>query len=247
MRSEADVMDVEELQTAIDNAVKLAMTASFGGKDRTRANKVQGLNVFHRMMQPGGKDVVIAPTPSSSPLSKMITDSLAKVSGHPVIQAFEKHHFPELSSKIKTVERGYEDRATASRVTQTSPAEKKRTWEQQIKQLAQQAEAIEKMEDPSDADIDRLYAIHDEMTAVTDKLKNFKFEKKKTMHPLDRARGYYGYIQPTDAGKQLHEKNIIIVDDNIVTSETIAECIKSLLRKGIVPKTIVGFVMHKYS
>ena len=107
-------------------------------------------------------------------------------------------------------------------------------------------ERIEGDPDASDADIDRFYALETKVAEIQDAIKNFHFQKKNQKNPIDMARGIYGYIQPTEHATHLHDKYVVIIDDNIVTSETVAECVKSLMRQGIVPTSIVGYAMHKY-
>jgi hypothetical protein len=244
MRSSSDVMDREQLQIAIDRAVRLSITTKLAGKKFARENKIKGLEWFQNILK-YVKDAIIVPIPSSSPLTRMIADSLSRESGFPVIDIFYKNKFPELSSSVKTVERGYEDRVT--RVAHQSPADKKRAWDSEIAALTTELQQLEAGPQRSSGDEDRAGMLRIRIGEIKDKIAKAKFEKKSSMHPLDRARGYYGYIEPTEAGQQVHKKVVIVVDDNIVTNETMAEAIKSLLRNRIVPTVMVGFAMHQYS
>ena len=240
MRSDTNIMDKRLLANAIDNAIGIALTATMKGKAYAHGNKIKGLEWFQRVVkQPN--NVIIVPAPSSSPLSEMIAASLSKATGHPIVRALEKNHFPEISAKVKTRARGYEDRGPVS-----SPAMKKRAWDGQLKQMTSEMERIEGDPDASDADIDRFYALETKVAEIQDAIKNFHFQKKNQKNPIDMARGIYGYIQPTEHATHLHDKYVVIIDDNIVTSETVAECVKSLMRQGIVPTSIVGYAMHKY-
>jgi hypothetical protein len=239
MRSETDVMDVDKLRIAIDKAVNIALKSKMTG-DFIRDDKKTGVSWFQRVAA-HPKDVVIAPIPSSSPLTMMIAESLSKATGHPIVKGFNKNHFPEISSKIKTRD-GYRDRGPAN-----SPAKKKAEWEGELIDIHQQIKTLEAKPNPTDADVEKHVELSDRAEKIRHQLASYRFQKKNAYDVNDMARGLYGYMDPAPDAVNFNNKYVIIVDDNVVTSETIAEAIKSLLRHRIVPTAVVGFAMHAYN
>jgi hypothetical protein len=59
-------------------------------------------------------------------------------------------------------------------------------------------------------------------------------------------RAYGGYSVKPEYVNQLKGKNIIFVDDNIVSGTTIADAVKSLYRAGIIPNKVMGMCLHQY-
>lgn len=60
-------------------------------------------------------------------------------------------------------------------------------------------------------------------------------------------RAYGGYSVKPEYINRLKGKNIIFVDDNIVSGTTIADAVKSLYRAGIIPNKVMGMCLHQYT
>lgn len=75
--------------------------------------------------------------------------------------------------------------------------------------------------------------------------KSFQAKNFPSKVQPDGIRGLYGWQQLDANAKVLHNRPIIIVDDNIESSRTFIDAVKSLYKMGIFPSKIICFCPHK--
>lgn len=200
-------------------------------------------NMVRRALGQKNKPILV-PAPSSSALTSMFADKIAEATGCKIVKALDKWAFPEMSSQIKTKGKGY-----TSAVNQTeSPADVYRRLTGELQKARAEFERLDR--EDNDATMERRVQLDDHIVSVEQQIEAARqkgWAKKSMQSAVGNSRRMYDYVRANDQAAQLHNADIIIIDDNTVTSETIAECIKSLIRQGIVPsKVVAGICLHKY-
>jgi phosphoribosylpyrophosphate synthetase len=173
----------------------------------------------------------------------MFAQELAKQIGSSVGDILVKHPFPEKSKQLRTRTRGFEE----AEDTSPSPADRRRT---NMKALAKVNTDLEHLynQDLTDVTLEQIEQLESrqaQLQKAIDPAQN-KFEKKSLQSMFGSSRRYYDYIRHKEDARHIHEKHIILVDDNIVTGETLAEAVKSFVRQGIMPKVDACVCIHKY-
>lgn len=188
---------------------------------------------------------LIVPMPSSSPLTRMFAEAIAKKTNTQVSDVLVKHPFPEKSQMIRTRGRGFEQ----STETSQSPADRVRKATAELTKVHQELKQLYASEDVTDDMIQRIDQLEQksaQLSQVIDPAAN-KFAKKSLQSAGGNSRRYYDYIRHNQDVSHFNDRHIILVDDNIVTGETIAEAIKSFIRAGIIPHVVGGVCIHKYN
>lgn len=234
---------------AIDQMINDSVNLIFGNKKLVAKDRMHSTDAKQRaidIVRMGATKYkpLIVPMPSSSPLTMMFAEAIAKKIGSSVSDVLVKHPFPEKSKMIRTVSRGFEPAQEDSQ----SPADRVRAASAQLKKNAQELKRLYAAEDVTDEIIERIDALEQqqkELTASTN-AENNKWAKKSLQSAGGNSRRYYDYIRHKGDVSHMHDRYIILVDDNVVTGETITEAIKSFIRNGIVPHVLGGICIHQY-
>lgn len=234
---------------AIDQMINDSVNLIFGNKRLVSKDRMHNTDAKQRaidILRMGATKYkpLVVPMPSSSPLTMMFAEAIAKKIGSTVSDVLVKHPFPEKSKMIRTVSRGFEPAQEDS----PSPADRVRAAQRQIQKNAQELKQLYANEDVTDEIITRIDALErqqEELAASVDTTNN-KWAKKSLQSAGGNSRRYYDYIRHKSDVSHMNDRHIILVDDNVVTGETITEAIKSFIRNGIVPHVLGGICIHQY-
>ena len=234
---------------AIEQMINDSVNLIFGNKKLIAKDRMHGTDAKQRAidiirMGANKHKPLVVPMPSSSPLTMMFAEAVAKKIGSTVSNVLIKHPFPEKSKMIRTVSRGFEPAQEDS----PSPADRVRAAQRQIQKNARELKQLYANEDVTDEIIERIDDLERQQTelAASIDVANNKWGKKSLQSAGGNSRRYYDYIRHNGEVSQMHDRHIILIDDNVVTGETIAEAIKSFVRNGIVPHVLGGICIHQY-
>ena len=232
----------------IKQMISDSVSAITGKKSITKTDGMKGAGGKQRALEIAQAAMakykpIIIPMPSSSPLTMMFARELANQIGSSVGDLLVKHPFPEKSKQVRTKSRGFEPADD----TTPSPADRQRSNNNALEKINAELERLynQDLTDDSLERIEQLELKQSQLKKAVDPSQN-KFEKKSLQSMFGSSRRYYDYIRHKESASHIHEKHIILVDDNIVTGETLAEAIKSFVRQGISPKVDACICIHNY-
>lgn len=209
----------------------------------------EGFNRLKSLIKGGNKNnVVLLPVASSSVITMNVTKAMSEVMGGAHIVSALSKQLPTHSSHLYTQERGYEPRDNV-----INPQEQFQGWQDTLVKLRKALVDLNNNEELMTKDED---AWTEKYTTLQDKIN--KLERKVAAgwqiknaggpHMQDNTRGFFNFQQANPALKhELEDKIIVMIDDNIDSSATMADAYKALLRIGIKPKSVIGLCPQKYS
>lgn len=193
--------------------------------------------------------MVLLPIASSSRTTMDVTKALSEVMGGDVhiITTLSKQ-LPTHSSHIFTKERGYEPRDNI-----IDPKQQVQNWNERLKTLEKQLEDLNDNDELFTNDEKAWTTQYNTLTTNIAKLEKkiktgWQIKNAGGPHMQDNTRGFFGFQQADSTHKDaLTDKTIILIDDNIDSSATMADAYKALLRIGVKPKSVIGICPQKYS
>jgi hypothetical protein len=203
--------------------------------------------------------VVLVTLSSSSPVVKQFANIISEyLSNINIIHgAFLKNHWPRLSNYVYT---GgiYEPRGVKGEEHDTaadrsiSPHNRLKELQNTIAHLKQHIVRLNNADFDTIEELDmthrELTKAENELATATDRLENSRFSIHNAIAPVggDRDRGFYNFqLAVKHIASQLQDKDIIFIDDNVVSGHTFSDAIISLYKMRIHPKSMVGFCPHK--
>lgn len=210
-------------------------TMIFGNKGRASTKN------FRRMADDSRqRETILVTLPSSSRLPSMLAHALAqelsKGAGRHVkivssATLFKKN--PKLSRESLTAEQR---------------SQLKVYWDQIESEIQELRDMLDATPDATPAEI---ASITHEIEKKKNQLENLGEFKRKNFYQVtstNRGEAFYNWIgvNPSEFDiKKLHPVNVILVDDNVVEGDTIADAAKSLVAHGKKPMNVMGVVLHK--
>lgn len=200
-----------------------------------------------------GESHVLVTLSSSSTVVKTFADVIASELGGkvPIIHgAFLKNNWPRLSGYYwSSASKMYVPRADdAGDVSRSeSPHNRKRAIELKIASRQAELDDLLSKDNPTKGQSTRLDALDANIEDLQSRLATQKFQIKNAQSRVrnDRAAGFYNFqIAVKDIASQLNNQNIILIDDNVVNGDTLADCVLALYKMNIHPKSIMGIVPH---
>jgi hypothetical protein len=195
-------------------------------------------------------NIVLVTLASSSPTVKHFADIISEYLGgvNIIHGAFLKNNWPRLSNYVYTggvyIPRIKRNASEESNI----PHNKLKEYQQTIEHLTKH---IENLNNSDYANMEELNMAHQELTKtehqleiLTNKINN----KEITIAPnmIDNKNEFYNFqLAVKETAIQLQNKDVIFIDDNIVSGKTISDAIKSLYKMRIIPKSMIGFCPHK--
>lgn len=204
-------------------------------------------------------NIVLVTLSSSSPVVSQFANIISEyLGGVNIIQgAFIKNNWPRLSNYVYSggmyVPRVKRDAELGTRGDRSSsPHNKLKEYKRTIKHLKSHIVQLNNSEFSSMEELDMT---HRELTKaerklgiLTRRIADNKFHIHTAIAPdmIDRDKGFYNYqLAVKDIASQLIGKDIIFIDDNVVSGKSIADAIKSLYKLQVVPQSMIGFCPHK--
>lgn len=232
-----------EVSSMIDQSIKSLMLKNPASMDRKWEQSRDAVNLLQNYIRSGAKSgAVVVPIPSSSGVTKMIANALAKQYGLQIADVLAKNAHPPISRRH--LEQKYPDR-DHSGIKDHSDVQQGLLQAKQRMDDAEEAATTPNA--PPRAEQEFMLRKHQYEMYVQRAQREFKRKSAMSNPATDYGKAYYNTVTPKSDARDLRGKYIIIVDDNVVSGSTVSDTIKALYVQGIIPKGIIAFAPHRFT